>query len=234
MCGRYTITFKADAVREDLGLVQMPPDFEPRYNVAPTQPVAVVANTGERKAEWMHWGLIPFWAKDASIASRLINARAETITEKPAFKNAFNKRRCLILADGFYEWKKGAGPGGRSQPYYFKRADGKPFAFAGLWEFWRGQADGDKSQAEEIRSCTIITTEANGLVKPVHDRMPVMLSGEDLWTWLGEDAAHPGESKELQALLRPYPAEQMTAYPVSPLVNRAGLDIPDLIVPVPA
>ncbi len=236
MCGRYTITIPANAAREDLGLTEMPEGYEPRYNVAPTQHVAVVANNGERKAEWMHWGLIPYWAKDASIASRLINARSETFTEKPAFKNALNKRRCLVLADGFYEWKKGAGPGGKSQPYYFKRADGKAFAFAGLWEFWRGPSGAP--DGEEIRSCTIITTEANGLVKPVHERMPVMLSGDDLWTWLGEDLGDAAGPEELQAallpLLRPYPEDAMVGYPVSTLVNRPGLDIPDLVAQVPA
>src|SRR5512146_1357088 len=151
MCGRYTITINPETVQQDLGVVAMPDDYTPRYNVAPTQPVAVVADAASRKAEWMRWGLIPSWAKDPEIGSRLINARSETLTEKPSFKNAFNKRRCLVLADGFYEWKKGAGPGGRSQPYYFRREDGKPFAFAGLWEFWRSP------EGEEIRSCTIIT-----------------------------------------------------------------------------
>lgn len=229
MCGRYTITIDADQAREDLGLAQMPADFQPRYNVAPTQPVVVVANTGERKAEWMNWGLIPFWAKDPSIGSRMINARAETIQEKPAFKNAFTKRRCLILADGFYEWKKGAGPGGRSQPYYFRLADGKPFAFAGLWEFWRGP-EGAQSQGKEadgIRSCTIITTEANELVKPIHDRMPVILSGDDLWAWLGEEP-----QDELLSLLRPFSPDQMVCHPVSMMVNKPDIDVPDLIQPV--
>jgi len=221
MCGRYTITIDAESAREEFGLTQMPDDFHPRYNVAPTQPVAVVANNGERRAEWMRWGLIPFWAKDPTIGSRLINARSETLTEKPAFKNAFNKRRCLVLADGFYEWKKGAGPQGRSQPYLFKRADGKPFAFAGLWEFWRSP------EGEEVRSCTIITTEANEVVQPVHERMPVMLSGDALWEWLGEEP-----NKQLVELLRPYPAEAMTAHLVSPMVNRPELDIPDLVLPV--
>lgn len=223
MCGRYTITIDPETAREDLGLAQMPADYQPRYNVAPTQPVAVVANTGERKAEWMRWGLIPFWAKDPAIGSRLINARSETITEKPAFKNAFLKRRCLVLADGFYEWKKGAGAKGRAQPYYFKRADGKPFAFAGLWEFWRSP------EGEDVRSCTIITTEANGLVKPVHERMPVMLSGDALWAWLGE-----GQPDDLLELLKPYPEKEMASFPVSTLVNRPELDIPDLVMPIPA
>lgn len=220
MCGRYTITINADTAREDLGLASMPDDFQPRYNVAPSQPVAVVANTGERKAEWMRWGLIPFWAKDPAIGNRLINARSETVMEKPAFKNAFNKRRCLVLADGFYEWQKGAGPKGRSQPYLFKRADGKAFAFAGLWEFWRSP------EGAELRTCTIITTEANGVVRPVHERMPVMLSGDALWGWLEDD-----QPDFLMSLLKPYPEEELVAHPVSPMVNRPELDIPDLVVP---
>jgi putative SOS response-associated peptidase YedK len=221
MCGRYTITISADSAREDLGIVQMPEDYQPRHNVAPTQAVAVVTNGAERKAQWMNWGLIPFWAKDPTIGSKLINARSETVSEKPAFKNAFNKRRCLVLADGFYEWKKGAGPKGRSQPYYFRRDDAKPFAFAGLWEFWRSPNGG------EVRTCTIITCAANELVQPVHERMPVMLSGEKMWAWLADD-----QNTNLQSLLQPYPAEQMSAYPVSSMVNRAELDTPDLIMPV--
>jgi putative SOS response-associated peptidase YedK len=223
MCGRYTITVHADTAREALGLASMPADYHPRYNVAPTQPVLAVANNGERAAEWMRWGLIPFWAKDPSIGGRMINARSETITEKPAFKNAFHKRRCLLLADGFYEWKKGAGPKGRSQPYFFRLADGKPFAFAGLWEFWRSP------EGEEIRSCTIITTEANGVVRPVHERMPVMLTGDALWAWLGEGELPAGA---LLDLLRPYPEDAMTGHPVSLMVNQAGVESPELIAPV--
>jgi putative SOS response-associated peptidase YedK len=199
----------------------MPQDFQPRHNVAPTQPVAVVTNADERKAEWMRWGLIPFWAKDPTIGSRLINARSETVSEKPAFKYAFAKRRCLVLADGFYEWKKGAGSKGRSQPYFFKREDGRPFAFAGLWEFWRSPDGGD------VRTCTIITCEANGLVKPVHERMPVMLSGDKMWAWLSGD-----QPEALLGLLTPYPPEKMAAYPVSTLVNRTEIDTPDLVLPV--
>jgi len=224
MCGRYTITIDADTAREDLGIVSMPDDFQPRFNVAPTQQVAAVTDPVQRAAGWMRWGLIPFWAKDPGIANRLINARSETVMEKPAFKNAFNKRRCLVLADGFYEWQKGSGPKGRSQPYYFKRSDDKAFAFAGLWEFWRSP------EGMEIRTCTIITCDANDLVKPVHPRMPVMLSGDDLWAWLSEDMA----SAELQGLLKPYPPELMAAYPVSPQVNRPDLDSPQLIMPLAA
>jgi putative SOS response-associated peptidase YedK len=221
MCGRYTITIDAERVREDLGIVQMPADFTPRFNVAPTQPIAVVADANTRAAEWMRWGLIPSWAKDPTIGSKLINARAETVNEKPSFRAAFAKRRCLILADGFYEWQKGAGTKGRSQPYYFRREDGKPFAFAGLWEFWKSP------EGEPIRSATIITTAANDLVRPVHERMPVMLSGDALWGWL-EGASE----SELMALLKPYPPEQMMRFPVSPLVNRPEYDRPDLIAQV--
>jgi putative SOS response-associated peptidase YedK len=221
MCGRFTITINPDTLQMDLGLAELPADYHARYNVAPTQPVAVVADAAGRKAEWMRWGLIPSWAKDPTIGSRLINARSETLNEKPAFKNAFNKRRCLVLADGFYEWQKGAGPKGRSQPYLFKLADGKPFAFAGLWEFWRAP------EGEEVRTCTIITTSANDLVKPVHERMPVMLSGDDLWTWLSGD-----KPNDLLALLKPYPAEAMQRYPVSAQVNRPEVDTPDLVMPV--
>jgi len=220
MCGRYTITISVDGAREDLGIVEMPEDYHPRYNVAPTQPVVVVTDPVLRKAEWMHWGLIPSWAKDPAIANRLINARSETIADKPAFKNAFARRRCLILADGFYEWKKGGGPKGASQPYYFKRSDSKPFAFAGLWEFWRSQ------QGDDVRSCTIITCEANTVVKPVHERMPVMLSDHDMWDWLSSD-----KPADRLALLRPYSTDVMMAYPVSSLVNRPGLETPDLVIP---
>src|SRR5512135_3759995 len=181
MCGRYTITVNADTVQKEMNLTSMPDQFQPRYNAAPSQPVAVVADGENRRAEMMRWGLIPFWAKDPAIGSRLINARSETIVEKPAFKNAFAKRRCLILADGFYEWQKGAGPKGRAQPFLFKLEDDKPFAFAGLWEFWKDP------EGETLNTCTIITTAANELVRPVHERMPVMLSGDAMWAWLGQD-----------------------------------------------
>ncbi len=221
MCGRYTITVNPETVQKELNLASMPEQFQPRHNIAPTQPVAVVADSAGRNAEMMRWGLIPFWAKDPEIGSRLINARSETISEKPAFKNAFVKRRCLVLADGFFEWQKGGGPNGRSQPYYFKLADGKPFAFAGLWEFWKSPA------GEEIRSCTIITCPANELVRPVHERMPVMLAGDELWAWLDGASA-----RDLQALLRPYPPEKMVTYPVAPLVNRPEIDSPELVQPV--
>jgi putative SOS response-associated peptidase YedK len=223
MCGRYTITFSVDSAREDLGIVQMPEDYRPRYNVAPAQPAAVVSSAKERSAQWMRWGLVPFWAKDAGIGNRLINARCETIAEKPAFKRPFLKQRCLVLSDGFFEWKRDAGPNGRSQPYYFHLANNKPFAYAGLWDTWRSL------EGEEIRTFTIITCAANELVKPVHERMPVMLSGDALWAWLS--AERPAD---LQALLKPYPAQLMASYPVSAMVNRPEIDAPELIHPLAA
>lgn len=220
MCGRFTITLDADSVREGLDLREMPADFIPRYNVAPSQPVAVVTSASERQARWMRWGLIPFWAKDPEIGNKMINARSETLAEKPSFRNAFSKQRCLVLADGFYEWQKPPKPA-RTQPYLFRRAGGEPFAFAGLWEMWRSP------EGLDIYSCTIITCDANSVVSPVHPRMPVMLSGESMWAWL--DLNRPSE---LAALLKPYPADQMVRHPVSTLVNKPDLDIPALVAPL--
>lgn len=223
MCGRYTITLHPEAVRQGLELKEMPADWVPRYNVAPSQSIPVVTDAEERDVKMMRWGLIPYWAKDLTIGNRLINARAETISEKPSFRQAFAKRRCLVLADGFYEWQKGAGPKGKSQPFLFKLENGDPFAFAGLWEFWRSP------EGMEIRSCTIITTNANAVVAPVHDRMPVMLSGDDLWKWLSQD-----KPETLQSLLGPYPAEKMVRFPVSTMVNSPELDRPELVEPAAA
>lgn len=220
MCGRFTITLPANELEESLGVKTLPKDYLPRYNVAPSQPILVVTNAEQRNAEWMRWGLIPSWAKDPAIGYKMINARSETLTEKPSYRNAFARRRCLILADGFYEWQKGTGPKGRSQPYYFKREDGRPFAFAGLWEFWQS------GKGEEILSCTIITCSANETVQPVHERMPVMLDEGQIWQWLQQ-----GSTVDLQAMLQPFPAHQMVRYPVSNLVNRPEVETPDLILP---
>jgi putative SOS response-associated peptidase YedK len=219
MCGRFTLTLDPGELKEDLNLGEITFEYQPRYNVAPTQPVAAVRDAQTRNIELLRWGLIPSWAKDITIGDRLINARSETLTEKPSFKNAFAKRRCLILADGFYEWHQGGS--GPKIPYYFKLKSGKPFAFAGLWEFWRSP------EGDELRTCTIITTAANELVAQHHQRMPVILPVTGLHSWL----ALQTPAADLQHLLAPYPAEEMTAYPVSKAVNRPENDSIECIQP---
>jgi putative SOS response-associated peptidase YedK len=221
MCGRFTITLEAAELQETLGLNSVPADWKPRFNAAPTQPVGAVLDGSLRNVEMLRWGLIPSWAKDKEIGSRLINARSETLSEKPSFRNAFARRRCLILADGFFEWRRFADKKIPSQPYFFHLQDAKPFAFAGLWETWRSP------EGEMIRSCTIITTQANELVAPIHDRMPVILSGEALWTWL-----QPPDLETGRALLRPFPSERMQAIPIQRLVNDPGLDSPEILSPM--
>jgi putative SOS response-associated peptidase YedK len=226
MCGRFTLILEPDAIQQEFDLGRVPAELTPRYNVAPTQPVAVVRSAESRDVELLRWGLIPSWAKDMDIGNRLINARSETLLEKPSFRNAFAKRRCLILADGFYEWYR---PGGKKTgrgvpppvPYYFQLGDRKPFAFAGLWERWNSPDN------TPIESCTIITCAANDLVGRYHERMPVVLDKEHMWEWLDEQAKIPA----LQMMLTPYPASLMVANEVQPLVNSPALDSPDLIEP---
>jgi putative SOS response-associated peptidase YedK len=221
MCGRYTLTLDPADLQDLFSLSEPPPaDLTPRYNIAPSQPVAVVANHESRKLELFRWGLIPAWAKDPKIGNQMINARAETVAEKPAFRAAFKKRRCLILADGFYEWKRGATP---KTPMYFQVEGGRPFAFAGLWETW---ASPDQAL---IHSCTIITTSANALVAPIHDRMPVILAPEAYSVWLS-----PGElpAPEALGLLQPYAPAKMSVRAVSPLVNNPSHDSPECVRPM--
>jgi putative SOS response-associated peptidase YedK len=218
MCGRYTLRTPVDSVAEAFEIEEYPSSITPNYNIAPTQEVAAVVEEDEkRKLEMLHWGLIPSWAKDPSIGNKMINARAETIAEKPSFRRAFKVRRCLILADGFYEWKK---TDGGKQPYHVKMEDGSLFAFAGLWETWQN--------GEEIRSCTIITTDANDLMSDIHHRMPVILHPEDYAMWLDHDFE---EKEVLTALLRPYPADVMEAYPVSRRVNKPSNNEPSVLEP---
>lgn len=221
MCGRFTIMLDADELQETLELNSVPDDWRPRYNVAPTQPVAVVRDANLRQVEWMRWGLIPAWAKDMEIGSRLINARAETITEKPSFRSAFARRRCVLLADGFYEWQRSPDKKAPAAPFFFFRKGHKPFGFAGLWETWRN------STGEEIHSCTILTTEANETVRPVHQRMPVMLDETNLWNWI-----LPAEPQVHLAMLQPYPVEKMESYPVSKIVNDPARDVPECAAPI--
>lgn len=218
MCGRFTLASPGNIVVEVFGLDEEPL-VSPRFNIAPTQDVTVVRTpSGRRQAGTLQWGLVPSWAKDESIGSRLINARAETVAEKPAFRAALRARRCLVLADGFYEWQPA---GGRKQPWYFRSRDGRPFAFAGLWERWQPAA------GEAVESCTIITTEANDVVRPVHERMPVILPLDVVDRWLGG-----GSTDVLQALLRPAPEGFLEAYPVSLRVNSPSNDDPQCIAPL--
>ncbi len=221
MCGRFTLAVDPADLIDAFGLdPNASPDLAvvgPRYNIAPTQAVAVVPNTAPRHLEVMRWGLIPSWAKDPKIGSSLINARGETVAEKPSFRSAFKRRRCLILADGFYEWKKEAG-GGKT-PYFIQMADERPFAFAGLWEVWR-PADGS-----ELPTCTIVTTTPNSVMAQLHDRMPVILAPEQYDIWLAE-----GErpAPELLSLIQPF-AGQLKARPVSTRVNSPRFDDASLL-----
>ncbi|MCH9013112.1 MAG: SOS response-associated peptidase, partial [Proteobacteria bacterium] len=211
MCGRYSLTTPVEAVRKVFDFPERP-NLAPRANIAPSQDIAAVrlasGESGEvgRRFVWLRWGLIPAWAKDPAIGNRTINARAETLAEKPAFRAAFRERRCLIVADGFYEWKTEAGG---KQPYRITLVDGGPFALAGLWERWA-----DPHGGAAIESCTIVTTEANTLIKEIHPRMPVILAPGAFDPWL--DPATPGA--EAQGLLGPYPSEALTYYRVSPRI----------------
>jgi putative SOS response-associated peptidase YedK len=219
MCGRYTLTTPGDVLAPALGL-ESAPTLVPRYNIAPSQQVPIVRASagGRRELVDARWGLVPHWAKEAAIGNRLINARAETLAEKPAFRDSFRRRRCLIPADGFYEWQT---LGKSKQPWLLRLAGGAPFAFAGLWSRWREPASG-----EELDTCAIVTTTPNELAATVHDRMPVILPPDVFAAWL--DPASPGPA----ALLVPFPAASMTAYPVSRRVNDPTHDGPDCVQPV--
>mgnify|MGYP001241983556 CR=1 FL=1 len=216
MCGRYTLTVNIKTVAEVFGVA---PTLEttPRYNVAPTQEVVTILRNGTDHLAQLRWGLIPSWAKDESVGSRMINARAETLAEKPSFKGLLRSKRCLVIADGFYEWKQ---ENGSKTPMYITMKSGEPFAFAGLWDNWKSP-DG-----QQIRSCTIITTQPNEVVASIHNRMPAILVPDagELWldTNLRDEAA-------LMHWLAPYPADQMTARAVSRLVNDPKRDSPELI-----
>jgi putative SOS response-associated peptidase YedK len=216
MCGRFSLTQSAEIIAQTFQLLEVPPN-SPRYNIAPTQPVATIRQNPGRQFQWMRWGLIPSWAKDLSIGNKLINARAETLTEKPSFRHAFKQRRCLIIADGFYEWQQ---VDNRKQPYYFQMKDGTPFAFAGLWETWHSP------QGEEIISCTIITTDANAIAKPIHARMPVILPSDSYDRWLDSTVT---DFQILQRLLQPYDSEAMKTTAVSRAVNNPENDTPECI-----
>jgi putative SOS response-associated peptidase YedK len=221
MCGRFSL----GATIRVAQLFDLPnwPEVPPRYNIAPSQEVPTVIRNRETAARefWpMRWGLVPSWANDPSIGNRLINARAETAATKPAFRRPLRERRCLILADGFYEWVR---EGRHKQPYCIRLRDGQPFAFAGLWDRWQ------PAEKKPLDTCTILTTPPNALIQPLHDRMPVMLAASAYDLWLDPAVQDVGR---LQTLLAPYPADAMVAYPVSTRVNTPANDSPDLLTPL--
>ena len=229
MCGRFTQTRAWSELVQlyDITESPSPSNFAPRDNIAPTQDIAVVRPTADarktggsdRELVMLRWGLVPFWAKDVSIGAKMINARAESVRTKPAFREAFRQRRCLIVADGFYEWQKT--DGGRKQPYYITRAGGQPFALAGLWEEWAPPG------GQRLDTCTIVTTGASDEIAWIHDRMPVMMEPARFGTWL--NTAAPPEAAE--ALLRPY-VGALAAHPVSTRVNSVRNDDPQCIAPM--
>ncbi len=221
MCGRFTLTVDPADLKEQYQGASFPGKFAPRYNIAPSQAVLAIPNDGKNAADFFLWGLIPSWAKDASIGSRMINARGETLAEKPSYRGVYKYKRCLIPADGFYEWK--SQPGTKTKiPYFIHMKDGKPFAFAGLWDEWHA-ADG-----APLRTCTIITTSPNPLMASIHDRMPVIVKPENYAEWLDEAPRSPDS---LQHLIAAFPAEEMEAYPVSALVNSPSNDQAECLQP---
>jgi len=221
MCGRYTQTLAGPILLSRFRFGETALDLNPRYNIAPGQEAPVVVYEAAKTPAMMRWGLVPSWAKDPAIGNKMINARAETITEKPSFKRLIERRRCLVLADGFYEWRKEER---RKVPVRFVLKDREPFAFAGLWDRWRNP-DG-----AEMRTFTIITTAANELMRPVHDRMPVILAREAEEPWL--DAGSGNTAAILSSSLKPYPAELLEAYDVTTLVNSPKNDRPECIAEV--
>lgn len=224
MCGRFTLSSPADVLEEYFELDSTPQDLIPRYNIAPTQPVAIIRQIEGlgRHLDRVRWGLIPSWSKDPAIGNRLINARAETVAEKPSFRAAFKRRRCLVPTDGFYEWKA---VHGNKQPYWIGLQDRPPLGLAGLWEHWE-----DPDSGEHIETCTIITTQANCQMQDIHQRMPVILPKSAYAAWLSPDSSLAC----LQGLLVPYPESTLISYPVSRSLNNPQNDVQDLLLPVDA
>ena len=221
MCGRFILSKPKKIKAKDLKIKESEVDLlKPRYNIAPSNPVAAILNEKERHIEPLRWGLIPSWAKEESIGSRMINARAETLAEKPSFKGLLHKHRCLVLADGFYEWAES--PRGK-QPYLVRLKSDEPFTFAGLWSHWKNP------KGEEIRTCTIITCAPNKLMESIHNRMPVILDAEERDIWLDPKNE---DMPTLAGLLKPYPENEMEAYPVSKIVNSPENDREECIKPI--
>ena len=219
MCGRFAVTVSPSMIADHFNLAESV-EFSPNYNITPSQQIpAVWLREGERVVSLMRWGLIPHWAKDEKIGYKMINARAETLFEKPAFRAASKMRRCLIPANGFFEWQRA---GKQKQPFYVTVRDQELFSFAGLWEIWQ------KSRDEQVISCSIITTEANTLMAPIHNRMPAIISPDKYGKWMSLDAA----TEDLKNLLLPFAAKKMKAYPVSQAVNNPRNNSPDIIAPL--
>jgi len=221
MCGRFTLTLAPGEIQELLNLGPFVHIIQPRYNIAPSQPVPIVKDFDTRSVELYRWGLVPFWADDPGIGNRMINARSETVSEKPSFRAAFKYRRCLILADGFFEWhaqQKGV----PKTPYLFKLNNDQPFTFAGLYEHWEPPEGG------ELHTCTILTCAPNELVSHYHTRMPVMLGEDSRWVWVNPES----DDSTLLDLLNPYPSDEMKCFPVSHDVNSPQNDKPEILQPV--
>ena len=221
MCGRFTLHIPPELLAEIFGLIEIP-IFPARYNIAPTQLVAVIRQNGDgqNRLDMLHWGLIPSWAKDKSIGNHMINARCETVAEKPAFRHAIKYRRCLVPSSGFFEWMQ---EGKVKKPLYVRLKDSSPMIFAGLWESWKSP------EGEVIESCTILTTASNELIESLHERMPVILHPQEYNIWLDREMTDP---EKLKPLCRSYPPDLMEMYPVSPQVNSPRNDSADCILPV--
>jgi len=229
MCGRFTLHHSTKEIAERFAVQKTLFDVQPRYNIAPGQPIPVVTlqNGNGRQLDGFKWGLVPFWANDPSIGNKMINARVETLATKPSFKNALTRRRCLIPADGFYEWKQDSAATSKlRQPMHIHLRDRELFAFAGLWEEWKPK---DQPDAKPLRTCTIITTTPNQLLATMHHRMAVILRREDEAAWLDPNLQ---EADELLSMLQPYPHEAMDAYPISTKINSPAFDAPDCIAPL--
>jgi putative SOS response-associated peptidase YedK len=227
MCGRFVAATDPEGISRFMVVDERKaPELAPNYNVAPTQQVhAVAEHGGKRHLVAFRWGLVPSWAKDAKIGNKLINARSETVASKPAFRTSVRKRRCLIPADGFYEWQR---TDGGKVPHFIHRADGAPFALAGLWSMWRDPADPD---AEPLRTCTVLTTEANTMMRKLHDRMPVILEPDDWDRWLDRDV---DDAEAVSDLFAPADSALFDAYPVSTEVNSPRNNHSGLLEPVNA
>lgn len=223
MCGRFTRQRTVKEIAAVFKVAEIACDLAPSFNIAPSQNLAVIIRDGGLRLVAFKWGLIPSWSRDPSVGNRMINARSETLAEKPSFKRPLENKRCLIVADGFFEWKKDLSRTGKKIPFYFKLKAARLFGFAGLWDSWASP------EGHQVNTCTIITTPANELIRPIHHRMPVILPKSSEALWLG--SAQKGSS--LLSLLQPYPAEEMRAYPVSPLVNSPHHNSPEILKPCP-